>query len=205
MPDGCGRIDAILARAGLRAWAGVDEAGRGAAAGPLVVAAVLLDDPVQITGLRDSKLIAPAARERIYDEIIDRATAVAVVVLGPAEVDERGVHRANLEGMRRAVARLPVDPELALMDGFTPSGIPLPTVGIWKGDRVSLMVAAASVVAKVVRDRIMIDAARIEPQYGFDRHKGYLTALHRDRLKRFGPCGLHRRSFEPVGRLLSSA
>ncbi|MEU5867874.1 MULTISPECIES: ribonuclease HII [unclassified Nonomuraea] len=186
-----------LARRGLTPVAGVDEAGRGACAGPLVVAAVVLRR--EIAGLGDSKLLSAPVRERLYDRVV--ATAhVGIVVIPAAEIDARGLHKSNVSGMRRAVAQLPCDPEYILTDGFPVPGMPAPSLAVWKGDQVAACVAAASIVAKVTRDRLMVDLDRRFPQYGFAEHKGYVTPGHRLALERHGPCPEHRYSFVTVAR-----
>ncbi|MEV0199918.1 ribonuclease HII [Nonomuraea sp. NPDC050691] len=186
-----------LARRGLTPIAGADEAGRGACAGPLVVAAVVLRK--QIDGLGDSKLLSPAVRERLYERIVEVAH-VGVVVIPPAEIDARGLHRSNVSGMRRAVARLTCDPEYILTDGFPVPGLPAPSLAVWKGDQVAACVAAASIVAKVTRDRMMVELDGEFPVYGFADHKGYVTPGHRRALETHGPCSHHRYSFVTVAR-----
>ncbi|WP_084961371.1 ribonuclease HII [Thermoactinospora rubra] len=186
-----------LARRGLSPVAGVDEAGRGACAGPLVVSAVILRR--ELPGLADSKLLAPGERERLH-ELIVRNALVETVVIPPAEIDARGLHRCNVEGMRRAVARLPMVPEYILVDGFPVPGLPAPSLAVWKGDQVAACMAAASIVAKVTRDRIMTGLHEEFPQYGFAEHKGYVTPGHRRALREHGPCAHHRFSFVTVGR-----
>ncbi|MER6942562.1 ribonuclease HII [Nonomuraea sp. NPDC000554] len=186
-----------LARRGLTPIAGVDEAGRGACAGPLVVAAVVLRK--QIDGLGDSKLLSPAVRERLYARIVDTAY-VSVVTIPPEEIDARGLHRCNVSGMRRAVARLSCHPAYILTDGFPVPGLPAPSLAVWKGDQVAACVAAASIVAKVTRDRMMVSLDAEYPSYGFADHKGYVTPGHRLALETHGPCPHHRYSFVTVAR-----
>src|SRR3954463_7355943 len=148
-----------LERAGLTPVAGADEAGRGACAGPLVVAAAVLPTGRrgQVPGLADSKLLTPAARDRGYDEVLARAAATSVVVIPAQEVDRLGLHVCNVEGMRRALAQLAVSPAYVLTGGFPAPGTGVPGLAVWKGDRVAACIAAASVVAKVTRDRIMVE------------------------------------------------
>jgi ribonuclease HII len=191
-----------LERAGLAPVAGADEAGRGACAGPLVVAAVVLPGGRrgQVPGLADSKLLAPAAREEVYDEVLRRAVSTSVVVIPSDEVDRLGLHVCNVEGMRRALARLAVTPAYVLTDGFPIRGLPAPGLAVWKGDRVSATVAAASVVAKVTRDRIMADLHTSYPAYDFLGHKGYVTPEHNAALDEYGPCPQHRFSYVNVAR-----
>lgn len=192
-----------LARRGLAPVAGADEAGRGACAGPLVVAAVMLPQGRrgQVPGLADSKLLSPAAREDVYAEVVDRALAWNVVVIPPGEVDQVGLHVSNVRGMRRALAQLPVDPRYVLTDGFPISGLGVPGLAIWKGDQAVACVAAASVVAKVTRDRMMVELHDRYPAYDFAAHKGYVTSRHAAALNVHGPCPEHRRSFVTVARV----
>lgn len=180
--------------------AGVDEAGRGACAGPLVVAACVLrpGDAARLPELTDSKLLTPAARDRVYDRVVARALAYSVVVIPPDEVDADGVHAANVTGMRRAVALLDIHPGYILTDGFRVPGLPAPNLAVIKGDQVAACVAAASVLAKVTRDRIMADLHTEHPRYGFDVHKGYITIEHGEALTTHGPSEVHRWSFVNV-------
>ena len=189
-----------LGRAGLEPVAGADEAGRGACAGPLVVAAVVLPAGRrgQVPELADSKLLSQAARERVHSEILARAAAWSVVVVDAAELDRRGLHRGNIAGMRRSLARLDPAPAYVLTDGFAVSGLAVPGLAVWKGDRVSASIAAASVLAKVTRDRIMVAMHERWPAYDFATHKGYVTAEHRRALREHGPCPEHRRCFITV-------
>ena len=189
-----------LARVGLAPVAGVDEAGRGACAGPLVAGAAILSEGMsgRIPGLADSKLLTPKARDRCYDLIVRRAVAWSVVVIPSAECDELGMHVANVEALRRALARLDVRPSYVLTDGFPVDGLETPGLAMWKGDRVAGCIAAASVIAKVTRDRIMSSLHDSFPVYDFAIHKGYCTKEHQEALDRFGPCVEHRRRFVNV-------
>jgi ribonuclease HII len=193
-------LQAVLHRKGLGPVAGVDEAGRGACAGPLVVAACVLRpaDATALAGLTDSKLLTAARREHYYDLIVTRALARSVVVIPPEEVDKMGVHVANLEGMRRAVAGLVVHPGYVLTDGFRVPGLTAPNMAVIGGDRAAACVAAASVLAKVTRDRIMGDLHERMPWYGFGEHKGYCTPEHNVSLLAHGPCAEHRFSYVNV-------
>jgi ribonuclease HII len=193
-------LERALQRRGFGLVAGADEAGRGACAGPLVVAAVALPASRrgEIEGIADSKLLTPLARERIYAEVVARSIAWSVVVIPPDEVDGRGLHVCNLAGMRRALAGLPVRPEYVLTDGFPVDGLGVPGLAVWKGDQVAACVAAASVVAKVTRDRIMADLDGTYPVYGFAEHKGYCTPEHSAALDEHGPCVEHRFSYVNV-------
>ena len=191
-----------LERAGLTPVAGADEAGRGACAGPLVVAAVILPAGRrgQVPGLADSKLLTAAARDRVYDEVLRRALTWSVVVVPPAEVDRVGLHVCNVQGMRRALMQLDVTPAYVLTDGFPIRGLPAPTLAVWKGDRVSASIAAASVLAKVTRDRLMAGLHERFPAYDFLGHKGYVTPVHNAALDEHGPCPEHRFSYVNVAR-----
>lgn len=193
-------LQATLQRHGLGPVAGVDEAGRGACAGPLVVAACVLrpSDAKRLEGLTDSKLLSPSAREQFYELIVARAQDHAVLVIPTAEVDRRGVHVANVEGMRRAVAHLAVPPGYVLTDGFPVPGFGRPALAVQKGDQVAACVAAASVLAKVTRDRIMVELDAQFPQYRFAEHKGYCTPVHDAALADHGPSPVHRYSFVNV-------
>ncbi|MBB4705535.1 ribonuclease HII [Sphaerisporangium siamense] len=191
-----------LARRGLSPIAGVDEAGRGACAGPLVVAAVVLRS--ELDGLADSKALSPARREELHDRILGSARSVKVVVIPPDEIDARGLHKCNIAGMRRAVAGLQCDLGYVLIDGFPVPGLPAPSLAVWKGDQVSACVAAASIVAKVTRDRMMTSLNDLYPQYGFAEHKGYVTAAHRRALAAHGPSPHHRFSFVTVNSVARS-
>lgn len=193
-------LERTLQRRGFIRVAGADEAGRGACAGPLVVAAVLLPAGRrgEIDGLADSKLLTPKARERVYEAVTVTALAYQVVVIPPEEVDVVGLHVCNLAGMRRALAGLAVRPDYVLTDGFPVGGLGVPGLAVWKGDQVAACVAAASVVAKVTRDRIMAELDREFPRYGFAEHKGYVTPEHSAALDEHGPCGHHRFSYVNV-------
>ncbi|MBO4141254.1 ribonuclease HII [Micromonospora tulbaghiae] len=193
-------LERALQRRGFRHVAGADEAGRGACAGPLVAAAAILPEGRrgEIDELADSKLLTPAARERVYDEVVARALAYAVVVIPAEEVDARGLHVCNLAAMRRALASLTTRPEYVLTDGFGVDGLDVPGLAVWKGDRVAACVAAASVLAKVTRDRIMVELDGRFPGYGFAEHKGYITAEHSAALRTLGPCREHRFSYVNV-------
>jgi ribonuclease HII len=192
----------VVERAGLGPVAGVDEAGRGACAGPLVVAAVILgpERRRRIEGLADSKLLTPARRERLYEEITTKALAWHALVISCSDVDRIGLHRCNVAGMRRALAALTVVPGYVLTDGFRVPGVCAPALAVPKGDQVAACVAAASIVAKVTRDRIMTQLHERYPMYGFGVHKGYVTRAHAAALEEHGPCPEHRLSFVNVAR-----
>lgn len=193
-----------LEHAGFSPVAGVDEAGRGACAGPLVVGAVILQGGRgrRIEGLTDSKLLTAARREELYAEITARARAWSAIIVPCHDIDRIGLHRCNVTGMRRALAALDTRPAYVLSDGFPVPGLEAPGLAMIKGDRVAACVAAASIVAKVTRDRIMVDLHERYPEYGFDVHKGYVTRAHGAALAEHGPCPEHRFSYVNVGRAL---
>jgi ribonuclease HII len=197
-------IEQLLANAGISPIAGVDEAGRGACAGPLVIASVVLNDPFapELAVVRDSKEIAENKRDAVFDLIYQVAASVSVVIVPASEVDSRGVHAANLDGMRRAVQGLSVEPAYVLTDGYAIEGLGVPNLAVWKGDQVVVSISAASVIAKVTRDRIMREMDLEFPLYGFAGHKGYITAAHTKALNEHGPCEQHRRSFANVAALI---
>ena len=191
-----------LRRTGLVHIAGADEAGRGACAGPLVAGAAILTDSKGgiIPGLADSKLLTEKARERCYHQIVRRALSWSVVVIGHEECDRLGMHVANVEALRRAVALLDVAPDYVLTDGFPVDGLGVPGLAMWKGDRVAACIAAGSVLAKVTRDRIMCDLHEQWPAYDFRTHKGYITDAHAAALTEHGPSPVHRMRFVNVRR-----
>src|SRR3712207_5684878 len=201
-PDALWDMERSLRRCGFASVAGADEAGRGACAGPLVAAACVLPPGRRgrVPGLADSKLLTAAARERVYGEVVDRAVAWSVVVIPVADLDVRGMHVTNIEALRRAVCALDPGADYVLTDGFPVAGLACPTLAVWKGDRVAACVAAASVLAKVTRDRIMLDLHERWPEYDFAVHKGYSTAAHDAALQRYGPCPEHRRRVVNVAR-----
>jgi ribonuclease HII len=197
-------IESLLIDSGITPLAGVDEAGRGACAGPLVIASVVLADPFapELAKVRDSKDVSEAEREKLFDVVTSSALAVSVIIVPAAEVDSRGVHAANLDGMRRAVQGLSVTPSYVLTDGYAIEGLAIPNVAVWKGDQVVTCISAASIIAKVTRDRIMRDLDTTFPDYGFAKHKGYITKVHTEALQEHGPCIEHRRSFANIAALL---
>jgi ribonuclease HII len=197
-------IEELLHKAGISPVAGVDEAGRGPCAGPLVIAAVILKDPFapELAQVRDSKEISEKKREELFDLITNIALSVSVIRVSVEEIDARGVHVANLDGMRRAVSGLSIEPAYVLTDGYAIEGLALPNVAVWKGDQVVTAISAASIIAKVTRDREMIELDQQYPQYGFAKHKGYITAAHTAALVKHGPCVEHRRSFSNIAALL---
>jgi ribonuclease HII len=191
-----------LRRHGIDPVAGVDEAGRGACAGPLVAGAAILPPGRAgiVPGLADSKLLTAKARERCYAHIVRRAVAWSVVVVSHEDCDRLGMHVANVEALRRAVALLDVPPSYVLTDGFPVDGLGAPGLAVWKGDRVAGCIAAASVLAKVTRDRIMTELDADWPAYDFKTHKGYITDQHTAALTEHGPSPVHRMRFVTVRR-----
>jgi len=198
------RIEEMLRDAGISPIAGVDEAGRGPCAGPLVIASVILEDPFADTWseIRDSKEISEKKREVLFDTVMENAMAVSVIEVSPEEIDARGVHAANLDGMRRAVNGLAITPSYVLTDGYAIEGLGVPNLAVWKGDQVVTAISAASIIAKVTRDRIMRALDEIYPGYGFAGHKGYITAAHTAAIKELGVTPVHRKSFSNIAALL---
>jgi ribonuclease HII len=179
--------------------AGVDEAGRGPLAGPVVVAAVILDPHRPIVGLADSKVLCENERDRLAAVIRSCARAFSVVAIDVEEIDRYNIFRATMLGMQRALAALPLDPAYALVDGNQlPRPMPCPARAVVDGDAKEPAISAASIIAKTVRDRMMCELDGVHPGYGFARHKGYSTPEHFEALRRLGPCPIHRRSFAPV-------
>jgi ribonuclease HII len=197
-------IEQLLRNAGISPIAGVDEAGRGPCAGPLVIAAVILEDPfaAELSEVRDSKEVSEKKREELFELIMKVALSVSVIRVSVSEIDERGVHAANLDGMRRAVKGLHIEPAYVLTDGYAIEGLAIPNVAVWKGDQVVTAISAASIIAKVTRDREMIELDSKYPQYGFAKHKGYITAVHTAALAQHGPCAEHRTSFSNIAALI---
>jgi ribonuclease HII len=198
-------IESQLIDAGITPLAGVDEAGRGACAGPLVIASVILHDPFadDLAAVRDSKDVSEKERENLYELLIQKAAAISTIIVPPAEVDARGVHAANLDGMRRAVQGLSITPAYVLTDGYAIEGLGVANLAVWKGDQVAHCISAASIIAKVTRDRIMRELDSEYPQYGFAKHKGYITAAHTKALNQHGPCIEHRESFANIAALIN--
>jgi ribonuclease HII len=190
-------LENSLRRYGFYRIAGVDEVGRGCLAGPVMAAAVVLDPDRRISGVCDSKMIASAERERLFATITRRALGWSVASAQPAEIDELNIHRASLEAMRRAVMALAPLPDLVLVDAFRIPNLPMAQRGVLHGDRRCSVIAAASIVAKVTRDREMLLLHQNDPRYGYDRHKGYATADHLAAVARHGYSPIHRRTFRP--------
>ena len=190
-------IENSLRRYGFVCVAGVDEVGRGCLAGPVMAGAVVLDPGRHIPGLADSKALTEKGRDRLYDAIVSKATAWAVAAVEPLEIDEINIHQATLKAMQRAVLALAPLPDAVLVDAFRIPALPMAQRGVIKGDRQCAAIAAASIVAKVTRDRLMDRLHADDPRYGFDRHKGYATADHLSAVARHGYSAAHRRSFRP--------
>ncbi|MFM8937782.1 MAG: ribonuclease HII [Actinomycetota bacterium] len=197
-------IERRLLDSGIKAIAGVDEAGRGACAGPLVVAALILKDPndPSLREVRDSKLLSPIQRENFYELILNQVSAHAIIEISSEEIDTRGLHKSNIEGMRRAVNALGVTPDYVLTDGYEVPGMSHPNLAVWKGDQVALTISAASIIAKVYRDRLMIELDRKYPGYGLAEHKGYVTKVHSDAMKKLGITPIHRKNYANVAKLI---
>jgi ribonuclease HII len=188
-------LENALRRGGCCHVAGVDEVGRGCLAGPVVAGAVVLDPDRHIPGVCDSKLVPAAERERLFERIMRHAVAWGVAAADPREIDRINIHQASLRAMQRAVLALVPLPDMVLVDAFRVPDLPMAQRGIPHGDRRCAAIAAASIIAKVVRDRLMTELHGTDPRYGFDRHKGYATADHLSAVARFGYSDAHRRSF----------
>jgi ribonuclease HII len=190
-------LENALRRVGFVHVAGADEVGRGCLAGPVVAGAVILHPDRHIAGVCDSKLVPAAERERLYEEIARDAVAWAVAAADPSEIDRINIHQASLRAMQRAILQLAPLPDIVLVDAFRVPDLPMAQRGVIHGDRRCAAIAAASIMAKVTRDRLMVTLHERDPRYGFDRHKGYATADHLDAVARFGYSEIHRRSFRP--------
>jgi len=200
-------IEETLIKSGVVKIAGVDEAGRGPCAGPLVVASVVLKDPLSsnLSDIKDSKELTAKVREKLYDVIISNALAYAIIEIGVDEIDLLGLHKCNIEGMRRAVNALQIAPEYVLTDGYAIPGLTKPNLAVWKGDQVAVSISAASILAKVYRDRIMIELDGEYPQYGLASHKGYITASHTAAIKQYGILPIHRKSFANIAEIIAAS
>jgi ribonuclease HII len=190
-------LENALRRVGFVHVAGVDEVGRGCLAGPVVAAAVVLHPDKHIPGVCDSKTVQAPERERLYERILKQSVTWAVAAADPAEIDRINIHQASLRAMQRAILALSPLPDIVLVDAFRVPELPMAQRGVPHGDRRCSAIAAASIVAKVTRDRQMLELHGRDPRYGFDRHKGYATADHLDAVARFGYSDVHRRSFRP--------
>lgn len=198
-------IEEKLIRAGISTIAGVDEAGRGACAGPLVVAATILKDPNSptLTEVRYSKELTAQKREELFDLVISESISYAIIEISPTEIDSIGLHKSNLEGMRRAIHALKTEPQYILTDGYRIDGLNAPSLAVWKGDQVALTISAASILAKVHRDRIMDKLDEQYPGYGFATHKGYVTRSHEKSLSELGVSEVHRCSYANIAALIN--
>lgn len=199
-------IESKLIEAGITSIAGVDEAGRGACAGPLVVAAVVLQDPhsKNLSEVRDSKELTPTQRESLFEVILNNCNHYSIIEISPQEIDEIGLHRANLEGMRRAISTLGEEPQYVLTDGYEIEGLSSPSLAVWKGDQVAISISAASILAKVHRDRVMEKLDEQYPGYGLALHKGYVTRVHQQALQEKGVLPIHRRSYANIATILNN-
>jgi len=198
-------IEETLLKSGIQRIAGVDEAGRGPCAGPLVVASVILKDPhaKELSRVKDSKELTEKLREELFDVVIEQALTYSIIEITVEEIDSFGLHKSNLEGMRRAISALTISPEYILTDGYAIEGLAIPNLAVWKGDQVALSISAASVLAKVYRDRTMVKLDEQFPGYGLAKHKGYITAAHTKALKEKGVSAIHRKSFANIQTLLN--
>jgi ribonuclease HII len=182
----------------------LDEAGRGPLAGPVVASAVLLPEGFDASGIRDSKMMSPAARERVFEKIVSKAVAVGTGIVEPNVIDEINILRATHRAMQAALENMGAAFDFILVDGLAVAGLPKPSLAIVKGDSLSVSIGAASIVAKVTRDRIMRELDQVYPGYGFASHKGYCTKEHLQAMDRLGPCACHRASFAPVSERMSN-
>jgi ribonuclease HII len=199
------KIESTLIASGIKQIAGVDEAGRGPCAGPLVVAAVILKDPFapELSEVRDSKELSEALREKLFDVVIEQALSYSIIEISVEEIDSFGLHKSNLEGMRRAINSLEVVPEYVLTDGYVIEGLAIPNLAVWKGDQVAVSISAASILAKVYRDRELVKLDARYPGYGLAKHKGYITAAHTKALGELGVTEIHRKSFANIAALIN--
>ncbi len=188
----------MVASSGFSCIAGIDEAGRGPLAGPVVAAAVVLPKEISLEGVTDSKKMTERARIKAFRELVESDAFIGIGVASHTEVDKTNILRAALQAMKRAVLSLPLKADFLLVDGIHPVPLDIPQKCLKKGDRICRSISAASVIAKVYRDRIMRSYHKRYPQYGFDRNKGYGTREHLEAIKRFGPCPIHRLTFKGV-------
>ena len=197
-------IEQTLLKAGIKNIAGVDEAGRGPCAGPLVLASGILKDPLSklLVDVKDSKELSESKREELFDVVIKNSITYSIIEVSVEEIDAIGLHKCNIEGMRRAVNALEITPDYVLTDGYPIPGLTTPNLAVWKGDQVAISISAASILAKVYRDRIMIKLDKEFPNYGLANHKGYITASHTAAIKEFGVLSIHRKSFANIAALL---
>lgn len=198
-------IESQLLKSGIKNIAGVDEAGRGPCAGPLVIAAVILNDPLSktFTEVQDSKQLSTEQREILFELIIANSIAHSIIEVSVEEIDTLGLHKCNIEGMRRAVNSLSISADYVLTDGYSIPGLTTPNLAVWKGDQVATTISAASILAKVYRDRIMVQLDKKYPKYGLANHKGYITAAHTAAIKEFGILPIHRKSFANIAAIIN--
>ena len=197
-------IESLLIQSGVRNIAGVDEAGRGPCAGPLIISAVILKDlsSTLFSGVKDSKALTHIQREELFQVIIENSLSYSIIEVSVDEIDSSGIHRCNIEGMRRAVNSLKVRPDYVLTDGYAIPGMTQPNLAVWKGDQVAISISAASILAKVYRDRIMTELDSKYPNYGFASHKGYITPAHSAAIEKYGVLPIHRRSFSNIAQFI---
>ena len=200
-------IELTLIKAGIKNIAGVDEAGRGPCAGPLVVACVILKNPLSpdLNDVKDSKELSPKAREDLYKVVVDNSLAYSIIEVSVSEIDSLGLHKCNIEGMRRAINALSIKPEYVLTDGYPIPGLTTPNLAVWKGDQVAISISAASILAKVYRDKIMIELDKEYPNYGLAGHKGYITTSHTAAIKEHGVLPIHRKSFANIAAFIDAS
>jgi ribonuclease HII len=198
-------IESQLLQSGIKNIAGVDEAGRGPCAGPLVIAAVILNDPLSktFTEVQDSKQLSTEQRDILFELIIANSIAHSIIEVSVEEIDTLGLHKCNIEGMRRAVNSLSISADYVLTDGYSIPGLTTPNLAVWKGDQVATTISAASILAKVYRDRIMVQLDKKYPKYGLANHKGYITAAHTAAIKEFGILPIHRKSFANIAAIIN--
>lgn len=197
-------IEKILLNSGVKNIAGVDEAGRGPCAGPLVIASVILRFPLfaDLNEVKDSKELLADKRESLYEVIKTNCVTYSIIEVTVDEIDSLGLHKCNIEGMRRAINALIIKPDYVLTDGYPIPGLTTPNLAVWKGDQVAITISAASILAKVYRDRIMIDLDKAYPGYGLASHKGYVTPTHTAAIKELGVLPIHRKSFANIAAIL---
>ncbi len=196
------KFEKRLQKEGFSLIAGADEVGRGCMAGPLVAAAVILPKDICIPNLKESKQVSPKERIVFFKKIKEVAVAVSIIIIKPKEIDKLGVHKANLKALGQAILSLNPQPDYSLIDSFLPLGLNGSFLALKKGDQRSFSIAAASIIAKVTRDKLMCEYHEKYPNYGFRKHKGYCTKEHLTALMNYGPCDLHRKSFAPVRRAI---
>ncbi|NCU78219.1 MAG: ribonuclease HII [Actinobacteria bacterium] len=197
-------IESQLLQSGIKYIAGVDEAGRGPCAGPLVVAAVILKDPLSsaLKDVKDSKQLTSLQRDQLFELVKSNSLSYSIIEISSEEIDMLGLHKCNVEGMRRAINALDTCADYVLTDGYSIPGLTIPNLAIWKGDQVAISISAASILAKVYRDRIMIELDKRYPKYGLANHKGYITASHTAAIKEFGVLPIHRKSFANIAAII---